>query len=161
MTATTETFTCRVCGRTIPGRSSFVVCMSCHTSRRAEADAARGAPSPPAERRRKRPPSALRIKFRVFQQFTNVFGRNLSNAAQAVWVALWFDSRSDGKNATARTAVTALAARTGNSTRTVTKALRELREGGFLEPERRGVQWIGPTVYRLILPGSKGAPECA
>jgi hypothetical protein len=43
---------------------------------------------------------------------------------------------------------------TGWGEKTVKRALRELRERGYLEQVQRGVGGVGPTVYRVLLPGS-------
>ena len=97
----------------------------------------------PAYPRKK--PDAVGKKLVMFNRFLDRSARTLSPSAVVVWVLLWRDERGG----TARTAVSDLARRLGPSSRTVKRALRALRAGGFVRPVHRGTPTTGQTVYYL------------
>lgn len=98
-----------------------------------------------AQPSRKKKRNAVVTKLAAANRFLDSSARLLSPASVLVWMLLWRDERGG----TVRTAVSDLARRSGLSARTVKRALRVLREGGFVATDHRGTPTTGPTVYRL------------
>lgn len=103
------------------------------------------APRPPRSPAKKPMPAVVR-KLLAANRFLDTHARTLTPVAVVVWALLWRDER-DG---VARTAVSDLARRAGGSEATVQRALRALREGGFIRALRRGYPTRGPTVYKVF-----------
>ena len=106
----------------------------------------RPAGTPPPRAAVKKPVSAIVKKVLAANHFLDKHARTLTSAAVVVWALLWRDERDGGS----RTAVSDLARRAGVSQATAQRALRLLRESGFITVRHRGYPTRGPTVYRVF-----------
>jgi DNA-binding MurR/RpiR family transcriptional regulator len=86
-------------------------------------------------------------RFRLINKFIDKHARNCSTTAALAWVVIWRDSR-DG---IAVTSYSRLADRIGVSRSTVARAIRQLRELGYLEVARTGSESLGPTWHRAVI----------
>ena len=102
-----------------------------------DAPAARPAP------RRNRP--LVVTKVLALNRFLDTCARTLHPSAAMVWLQLLRDERAG----TARTAVSDLARRCGQSQRTVKRLLAQLKSRGLLNVVRPGSKDGGPNVYKL------------
>ena len=92
-------------------------------------------------------PYGVAGRFRLINRFLDKHARNCSPVQAMVWVVLWRDSR-DG---VAKTSYSRLADRLGVSRATVARAIRLLRDMGYLEVVRRGGDLAGPTLHKIVI----------
>lgn len=96
-------------------------------------------------------------RFRLINRFLDKHARNCSTTAALAWVVIWRDSR-DG---IAVTSYMRLADRLGVSRATAARAIRQLRELGYLEVARSGSEALGPTWHRAVILESPEGVEAA
>lgn len=94
-----------------------------------------------------RPDTGSKTRWHELNTFVDVWSRNLTTNAQAVWVDLFRETRPNGLVAIS---VGQIADRRGVSRSTAERALKELRSGGHLTVVKRGnSRQHTPNLYRV------------
>ena len=112
----------------------------------------RGTKTP--KRKNRAPPKGVSSgdRWASFNAFVDVSIANLTRTEMAVWLQLFRDTKRE--TGLARTGENDLARRCGCSVRSIRSAIRKLEKKHLLRQVRRGDLHSGPSVYKVLPPGS-------